>query len=187
MRIETKNENRKAMVQAIAEFTGSEMHYMGPPTFNYTVGSLIIDRDGVITCEDDSGETELTGFLTENGYLDIPADELNIEVPMETSLTAVQNLLAMLHARAYLLNRITRRESFAVSDAALEAVRQLPEDSALETITAACGADSCAVKGVSFEEGKVTFTFPVSADLRRTGAMPSLPRRWQCRRRTPSG
>ena len=47
MRIETKTDNRRKMVQDIAEFTGEELHYVGPPTFSYTVGRLTIDRDGV--------------------------------------------------------------------------------------------------------------------------------------------
>ena len=36
MRIETKTDNRRKMVQDIAEFTGEELHYVGPPTFSYT-------------------------------------------------------------------------------------------------------------------------------------------------------
>ena len=45
MRIETKTDNRKKMVQDIAEFTGKELRYVGPPTFAYEVGRLTIDRD----------------------------------------------------------------------------------------------------------------------------------------------
>ena len=74
MRIETKTDNRRKMVQDIAEFTGEELHYVGPPTFSYTVGRLTIDRDGVITSETEEGEDLLTQFLQEKGYLEAPVD-----------------------------------------------------------------------------------------------------------------
>ena len=71
MRIETKTDNRRKMVQDIAEFTGEGLHYVGPPSFSYTVGHLAIDRDGVITSETEEGEDLLTQFLQEKGYLTI--------------------------------------------------------------------------------------------------------------------
>ena len=121
MRIETKTDNRRKMVQDIAEFTGEELHYVGPPTFSYTVGRFIIDRDGVITSETEEGEDLLTQFLQEKGYLEAPVDEVKIEIPADTGDGKfLQNLLAMIHARAYLLNRITRYDSFVVSDTLLE-------------------------------------------------------------------
>ena len=76
MRIETKTDNRRKMVQDIAEFTGEELRYVGPPTFSYTVGRLTIDRDGVITSETEEGEDLLTQFLQEKGYLEAPVDEV---------------------------------------------------------------------------------------------------------------
>ena len=109
MRIETKTDNRRKMVQDIAEFTGEELHYVGPPTFSYTVGRLTIDRDGVITSETEEGEDLLTQFLQEKGYLEAPVDDVRIGIPADTGERKfLQNLFAMIHARAYLLNRITR-------------------------------------------------------------------------------
>lgn len=120
MRIETKTDNRKKMVQDIAEFTGKELRYVGPPTFAYEVGSLTIDRDGVIISETDEDENLLTQFLQDKGYLEAPVDEVRIVIPADTNdRTFLQNLLSMIHARAYLLNRITRCETFAVSDSLL--------------------------------------------------------------------
>ena len=175
MRIETKTDNRRKMVQDIAEFTGEELHYMGPPTFSYTVGCLTIDRDGVITSETEEGEDLLTQFLQEKGYLEAPVDEVKIEIPADTGDGKfLQNLLAMIHARAYLLNRITRYETFAVSDSLMEKLEQLSEENAWENLQTLLSADTAVLKGLSVEEGKVTFTFPLSPDSAKNKAYSEL-------------
>lgn len=175
MRIETKTDNRRKMVQDIAEFTGEELHYMGPPTFSYTVGRLTIDRDGVITSETEEGEDLLTQFLQEKGYLEAPVDEVKIEIPAETGNGKfLQNLLAMIHARAYLLNRITRYETFAVSDSLLEKLGQLPEENAYEIFQTLLTAESEGLKGLMVEDGKVTFAFPLSPDSAKNKAYSDL-------------
>lgn len=175
MRIETKTDNRRKMVQDIAEFTGEELHYVGPPTFSYTVGRLTIDRDGVITSETEEGEELLTQFLQEKGYLEAPVDEVKIEIPADTGDGKfLQNLLAMIHARAYLLNRITRYETFVVSDSLLEKLEQLPEENAYETFQTLLTADSEGLKGLTVEDGKVTFAFPLSPDSMKNKAYAEL-------------
>ena len=175
MRIETKTDNRRKMVQDIAEFTGEELHYVGPPTFSYTVGRLTIDRDGVITSETEEGEELLTQFLQEKGYLEAPVDEVKIEIPADTGdRKFLQNLLAMIHARAYLLNRITRYETFAVSDSLLEKLEQLPAENAYETFQTLLTAESENPKGIMVEDGKVTFAFPLSPDSAKNKAYAEL-------------
>lgn len=175
MRIETKTDNRRKMVQDIAEFTGEELRYVGPPTFSYTVGRLTIDRDGVITSETEEGEDLLTQFLQEKGYLEAPLDEVKIEIPADTGDGKfLQNLLAMIHARAYLLNRITRYETFAVSDTLLEKLEQLPEENAYETFQTLLTEDSEGLKGFTVENGKITFAFPLSPDSAKNRAYAEL-------------
>ena len=175
MRIETKTDNRRKMVQDIAEFTGEELHYVGPPSFSYTVGHLAIDRDGVITSETEEGEDLLTQFLQEKGYLEAPVDEVKIEIPADTGDGKfLQNLLAMIHARAYLLNRITRYETFTVNDTLLEKLEQLPEENAYETFLTLLTADSIGLKGIVVEDGRVTFAFPLSPDSTKNRAYAEL-------------
>ena len=175
MRIDTKTDNRRKMVQDIAEFTGEELHYVGPPSFSYTVGRLAIDRDGVITSETEEGEDLLTQFLQEKGYLEAPVDEVKIEIPADTrDGKFLQNLLAMIHARAYLLNRITRYETFTVSDTLLEKLEQLPEENAYETFQTLLTADSVGLKGIVVEDGRVTFAFPLSPDVMKNKAYAEL-------------
>lgn len=175
MRIETKTDNRRKMVQDIAEFTGEELRYVGPPTFSYTVGRLTIDRDGVITSETEEGEDFLTQLLQEKGYLEAPVDEVKIEIPADTGDGKfLQNLLAMIHARAYLLNQITRYETFAASDSLLEKLEQLPEENAYETFQTLLTADTEGLKGLMVEDGKVTFAFPLSPDSAKNKAYAEL-------------
>ena len=175
MRIEAKTDNRRKMVQDIAEFTGEELHYVGPPTFSYTVGNLTIDRDGVITSETAEGEDLLTQFLQEKGYLEAPVDEVRIEIPANTGDGKfLQNLLAMIHARAYLLNRITRYDTFTVSDTLLEKLEQLPAENAYETFQTLLTADSEGLKGLTVEDGKITFAFPLSPDSAKNKAYAEL-------------
>lgn len=175
MRIETKTDNRRKMVQDIAEFTGEELRYVGPPTFSYTVGRLTIDRDGVITSGTEEGEDFLTQFLQEKGYLEAPMDEVKIEIPADTGDGKfLQNLLAMIHARVYLLNRITRYETFTVSDTLLEKLEQLPEENAYEVFQTLLTADSEGLKGLMVENGKITFAFPLSPDSAKNKAYAEL-------------
>lgn len=175
MRIVTKTDNRRKMVQDIAEFTGEELHYVGPPSFSYTVGHFAIDRDGVITSETEEGEDLLTQFLQEKGYLEAPVDEVKIEIPADTGDGKVlQNLLAMIHARAYLLNRITRYETFAVSNSLIEKLEQLPEENAYEVFQTLLTEDSEGLKGFTVENGKITFAFPLSPDSAKNKAYAEL-------------
>ena len=175
MRIETKTDNRRKMVQDIAEFTGKELRYVGPPTFAYEVGSLTIDRDGVIISETDEDENLLTQFLQDKGYLEAPVDEVRIVIPADTNdRTFLQNLLSMIHARAYLLNRITRCETFAVSDSLLEKLEQLPQENACEAFQTFLSEDSEGLKGLAVEEGKVTFAFPLPQDSAKSRAYSEL-------------
>lgn len=175
MRIKTKSDNRKVMAQAISTFIGKDLHYMGPPTFSYTVGNLIIDRDSVITCEDDSGEEALMQFLKEQGYVETPTEELQVRAPLDAgNQAAVHNLLAMLHARAYLLNRVTRKDTFAVSDEVLDELDQMSDESTVEDVLRAVSANSGRLKGISFDGETVTFTFPLSTDEAKNRAYTEL-------------
>ena len=50
-----QRKDRKNLVKAIAEITGQASKYNGAPVFPYTVGNLVIERDGSITTEDEAG------------------------------------------------------------------------------------------------------------------------------------
>ena len=53
MRFTTTAPDRRTLVKAIAEHTGMEPNYAGPPTFNYTVGTITVDREGYVDVPDE--------------------------------------------------------------------------------------------------------------------------------------
>lgn len=113
-------------------------------------------------------------------------DEVKIEIPADTGDGKfLQNLLAMIHARAYLLNRITRYETFVVSDTLLEKLEQLPEENAHEVFQTLLTADSEGLKGLTVEDGKVTFAFPLSPDSMKNKAYAELAAKMIKKRKKP--
>ena len=53
MKFITTAPDRRTLVKAIAAHTGMEPSYIGPPTFNYTVGTITIDREGYVDVPDE--------------------------------------------------------------------------------------------------------------------------------------
>lgn len=164
MKITTNTTDRKALVKTIAEFTGTEMHYAGPPSFAYTVGGFTIDRNSVITSENEEGCDVLKEHLIEKGFVEPEVDELHIKVPMDTENASwMRNLVYTLHARQYLLNKVTGRENFAVSDSLVESLEKAPTDDA-GVFSSILSEDTGEWKGLAFAPGEVEFTFPFSED-----------------------
>ena len=171
MKITTNTTDRKALVKTIAEFTGAEMHYAGPPSFAYTVGSLTIDRNSVITSENEEGCDALKDHLIQQGFVGPEVDELHIKVPMDTENTAwMRNLVYTLHARQYLLNKVTGLENFVISDSLVDALEKTPTDDA-GVFSSILSEDTGEWKGMAFAPGEVEFTFPVSEDAWTTRTM----------------
>ena len=72
-----KNE-RKALVQKIAEFTGEEVKYLGVPSCAYQTGGFTVDKEGVLACADDTDPDTLEvvlDWLAEAGYTRADAEE----------------------------------------------------------------------------------------------------------------
>ncbi len=164
MIIKTNTDNRKALVKAISEFTGEEQSYLGPPTFAYKVGEFTIDRDGAVTCETEEAGEKLKEHLTELGYLESAIAELNISVPTDgMDINALRNLIFMLHSKQYLLNRVVGRTNFSVSEDLIKDLETNPPESK-EAFLALSKTDGNkeTIRGMSFDEEKVTFTFALS-------------------------
>ena len=162
MRIETVSSDRKAMAKAIAEYSGKELRYMGPPSFAYAVGPYLIDRDGVITSETEEENAEFRAFLEENGFAEPTIEYLNINLPIE-DMDGVQlkNLVFMLHSKQYLLNKATGRAGVAVSEGLVAALQDnLPttKDEFLSLFWANLGE----TRGISFSDTAVILIFPLS-------------------------
>ena len=63
--------NRKELVKALVTLTQAPPAYAGPPTYNYTVGDFIVNRDGNLILPDGTDETvvqELIDSLENLGF-----------------------------------------------------------------------------------------------------------------------
>ena len=69
MKFITTAPDRCTLVKAIAEHTGMEPSYIGPPTFNYTVGTITIDREGYVDVPDEQA-TDVKAFLIAKGWME---------------------------------------------------------------------------------------------------------------------
>lgn len=174
MRIETVSSDRKAMAKAIAEYSGKELRYMGPPSFAYAVGPYFIDRDGVITSETEEENAEFRAFLEENGFVEPTIEYLNINLPIE-DMDGVQlkNLVFMLHSKQYLLNKATGRAGVAVSEGLVAALHDNPattKDEFLSLFWANLGE----TRGISFSDTAVILIFPLPNESERSKAYTEL-------------
>ena len=99
MKFITTAPDRCTLVKAIAEHTGMEPSYIGPPTFNYTVGTITIDREGYVDVPDEQA-ADLKAFLIAKGWME-PEPEpeqprIQIGVPAKDLTVAnVTNLIYM--------------------------------------------------------------------------------------------
>lgn len=172
MNIQTNATDRKKLAKFIAEFTGNEIHYLGPPTFAYAVGNYIIDRAGAIASESEEGEAELRTYLENQGFLDREITELAVSVPlMDMDTDAMKRLVFMLHSKQYLLNKAIGVPCFAISEALVDALEHnTPSDRG--AFFALCAEHES--KGITFDEEKVTITFASTGDTDRDQAFTYL-------------
>ena len=84
--------DRKKLVQAIANATGTESKYHGAPTFTYEVDYFTITREGNLVFDDmaDSEEIEnliealaQQGFVAEGSKYDEPMPDIEVEEPLK--------------------------------------------------------------------------------------------------------
>jgi len=79
MILETHPADRKEMVKAISELTGSPAVYMRTPTYAFQIGDITVNRDGTTFSENTDALASIAPMLVENGWLDaLP------EIPVET-------------------------------------------------------------------------------------------------------
>lgn len=77
---------RKKLVQTISEITGENAEYQFMPTCAYNIGTLSVDKDGTLHCEDG---TEISGLLEElrkRGFIaetEKDDNRLTISIPKE--------------------------------------------------------------------------------------------------------
>ena len=167
MRIETNAANRKDVVKAVSGILGQPSKYMGVPTCSYQIGNCTIDKSGAVETEDEKTAELVTAGLTEQGFIGSPepeADETTVSIPVE-GMTAegLKNLIFLTHSKQYLINRAFAEEVFRIPAELAEALggTEVPDaETFLQTFQS--HAEGC--RGVSFQDGKATFTLPTADD-----------------------
>ena len=167
MRIETNAANRKDVVKAVSGILGQPSKYMGVPTCSYQIGNCTIDRSGAVETEDEKTAEMVRAGLLEQGVIGSPepeADETTVSLPME-GMTAegLKNLIFLIRSKQYLTGRAFAEDVFRVPTALVAELgsTEIPDaETFLQTFQN--HAEGC--KGISFQDGKVTFTLPTADD-----------------------
>ena len=167
--------DRKRLADKMAEILGCEAKYLGVPTFNYVVDYFTIDKSGTVIFDDraDSEQLEAAGFHAEKEE-DEDMTEVNVVVPAQ-ELTAGQlrNIVYLSHAKQYLLNKVFGQEFWNIDD---DLVQRLSDENPTERndfLTIFEGFRSTC-KGVSFDDGQVTLTYPKQEDADKNAALSKL-------------
>lgn len=167
MRIETNAANRKDVVKAVSGILGQPAKYLGVPTCAYQIGDCTIDKKGAVVTEDEKTAELVTAGLLEQGFIGSPepeADETAVSIPVE-GITAegLKNLVFLTRSKQYLIGRAFAEDVFRVPTALVEELgsTEIPDaETFLQTFQN--HADGC--RGISFQDGKVTFTLPTVDD-----------------------
>ena len=167
MRIETNAANRKDVVKAVSAILGQPSRYLGVPTCAYEVGNCTIDRSGAVETEDEKTAEMVRAGLLEQGLIESPqaeVEETTVSLPVE-GMTAegLKNLIFLIHSKQYLINRAFAEEVFRIPAELVEALgsAEIPDaETFLQTFQS--HAEGC--RGISFQDGKITFTLPTAGD-----------------------
>ena len=167
MRIETNAANRKDVVKAVSGILGEPSKYLGVPTCAYQIGNCTIDKKGAVETEDEKTAELVTAGLTEQGFIGNPqpeTDETAVSIPVEgMSAEGLKNLVFLTHSKQYLINRAFAEEVFRIPAKLPEALGsvEIPDaETFLQTFKS--HAEGC--RGISFQDGMVTFTLPTAGD-----------------------
>ena len=123
----TFHTDRKAMVKAVSEALGTPSKYLGAPTMSYQIGSINIDRNGVLTTEnEEKGERAMTA-LKEQGITpeeepaetaeaqaaDLPPiDGLEVSIPRDKMTEdQLDNLKKLIEAKSILIRHAFQTDS----------------------------------------------------------------------------
>lgn len=171
MEFNTDATNRKEVVKAIVEYLGEPSRYMGPPSFAYQIGCMVVDRNGKVTTDNEELGEEVKKMLKEKEMADtVPEDDAPIEattikVPLdEFDAKGIINLMNMLHSKQYLINKSIGIDGFKVNSELITALENL-EAEAKEDAVAFITAFENYGRGFSFEEDGIVFSgFPFTQD-----------------------
>lgn len=190
----TTNNNapdRKKLVKALAEHFEFDATYAGPPTFDYKVGDITVERDGQLATEDEALAARLKDFLIQNEWLDAEATEasdtddepapeepaaeaapdleetvMKVGYPLDgMTITGLTNLIHLLYSKQYLIGKSVREELIAITDEAISELHEKNPQTVEETITLIreLTKRGC-IKGMAISETDILLAFPLTED-----------------------
>lgn len=139
-------DRRKAMVAVMRDVLQDTTRYLGAPSFAFQVGAYTIDKNGTVTCPDDTDPAQLGMLMRELAHddfigerIDEPVrtgeqetgafskepsapslndiDRLAIELPMDDMTpTAVENLRRLVASKAMLLKKALGTDSLLITE-----------------------------------------------------------------------
>ena len=167
MRIETNAANRKDVVKAVSGILEQPAKYMGVPTCNYQIGNCTIDKSGAVETEDEKTAELVRAGLLEQGLIESPQTEIEettVSLPADgMAVEGFKNLIYLIHSKQYLINRAFAEEVFRIPAALVEELGGA-EVSDTETFLQAFQKHAGECQGISFPDGKATFTLPAIND-----------------------
>ena len=117
---------RKKLVQAISEITGENAEYQFMPTCAYNIGTLSVDKDGTLHCEDGTDIDGLLEELHKRGFVAEKSDtdnRLTISIPKEKlDEQTLTNLDRILENKGTLIRHALQTDSleYTVTESAVE-------------------------------------------------------------------
>lgn len=118
------NAERKALVQAVSSILGEEAVYQKAPTFAYDIGFCSIDKNGVLSCKENTEPEKIEQLilsLKEQGYEPTgggtDSNTLTITLPKD-GLTdeMVENLRKIIASKSTILKKALETDSLEVID-----------------------------------------------------------------------
>ncbi len=128
-------DRRKAMVAVMRDTLQDTTRYLGAPSFAFQVGAYTVDRNGMVTCPDDTDAAQLEMLMRElahDGFIgertDEPTkepaapslndiDQLAIELPKDgITPTAMENLQRLVASKAILLKKALGTNSLPITE-----------------------------------------------------------------------
>ena len=114
-------EQRKEVAQAVAEFSGLELHYLGAPTFTYQIGFFTLTQDCVLEFEENH-DSEIVQTLFESlhelGYeWENLNEKLTISMPKDFfDETTLENLKQLIENKENLLKHAFETDSLEITE-----------------------------------------------------------------------
>jgi hypothetical protein len=119
IKFNVNGERRKVLVQALGEVLEAKPKYLGPPSFSYQVGDLLIDKQGTVLFGEDAVHECVDRILERmraRGFECVISDSFVIELPREgVSDAAIENLKHMVQGKEKLIKKALGAETLDIT------------------------------------------------------------------------